>query len=397
MKCYFRSFDAGIGDCNIIRLVKDEGEQYVIMVDCGSYTEPLKEYLQNTLHNHIDLLIATHIDGDHIQGIATMLKKHEDLTVGEIWYNCYRRTESAEYIELNEQQKAILKQIHKALPVEFDAINYREITALQGKTLAKTILINEEFKRVWKTEYITYDTEDFDIPGGFGKIVFLAPKQEALKIIEDKFKDAFDKFFMQAWKESIENSEELQELLIRLVDAYQDKFESKQISAKNKLVYDAAFVRKQAKEEDADGSDTNYSSIAFMLECGEHRIAMLGDAYASTIEKAIDNKYKDRAKPIECDAIKVSHHGSNGNSSKALFDRINSHIYFIPGGKAEKYPTWGTFGRIAEIHKDEQAKLVIFSHQCTITEKMNGVAEEVKRKLGVETIITEQEYELFEW
>ena len=87
MKCYFRSFDAGIGDCNIIRLVKDEGEQYVIMVDCGSYTEPLKEYLQNALHNHIDPLIATHIDGDHIQGIATMLKKHEGLTVGEIWYN----------------------------------------------------------------------------------------------------------------------------------------------------------------------------------------------------------------------------------------------------------------------------------------------------------------------
>ena len=58
MKCYFRSFDAGIGDCNIIRLVKNEGEQYVIMVDCGSYTEPLKEYLQNALHNHIDLLIC---------------------------------------------------------------------------------------------------------------------------------------------------------------------------------------------------------------------------------------------------------------------------------------------------------------------------------------------------
>lgn len=74
MKCYFRSFDAGIGDCNIIRLVKDEGAQYVIMVDCGSYTEPLKEYLQNALHNHIDLLIATHIDSDHIQGIVTMLK-----------------------------------------------------------------------------------------------------------------------------------------------------------------------------------------------------------------------------------------------------------------------------------------------------------------------------------
>lgn len=397
MKCYFRSFDAGIGDCNIIRLVKNEGEQYVIMVDCGSYTEPLKEYLQNALHNHIDLLIATHIDGDHIQGIATMLKKHEGLTVGEIWYNCYKRTKGAEYIELNDQQKAILKQIQKALPVEFDAINYREITATQGKTLAQTILCNEKFKGVWKTEYITSNTEDFDIPGGFGKIVFLAPRQEALKAIENKFKEAFDKYFMQAWNESIENVEELQELLIRLVDAYQDKFGGKQISAKNKPVYNVAFVRKQAKEEGADDSDTNCSSIAFMLECGEHRIAMLGDAFADIVEETIDNKYKDQAKPMECDAIKVSHHGSNGNSSKTLLDRINSHIYFIPGGKGEKYPAWGTFGRIAEKHKDDQAKLIVFSRQCTITEKMNGLNEEVKRELGVKTIITEQEYELFEW
>lgn len=93
---------------------------------------------------------------------------------------------------------------------------------------------------MWKTEYITCNTEDFDIPGGFGKIVFLAPKQEALKAIENKFKEAFDKYFMQAWNESIENVEELQELLIRLVDAYQDKFGGKQISAKNKPVYNVA-------------------------------------------------------------------------------------------------------------------------------------------------------------
>ena len=98
--------------------------------------------------------------------MSTMLKKHEGLTVGEIWYNCYRRTERIEHIELNNQQKAILKQIQNTLPVEFDAINYREITATQGKTLAQTILCNEKFKRVWKTEYITCNTEDFDIPGG---------------------------------------------------------------------------------------------------------------------------------------------------------------------------------------------------------------------------------------
>lgn len=397
MKCYFRSFDASIGDCNIIRLVKDDGRQYVIMVDCGMYTKTLKEYLQTTLHNRIDLLIATHIDGDHIQGITSMLKNHEGLSVGEIWYNCYRRNKNVEQIELSDQQKAILEQIQKAMPVEFDAINYREVSAPQGKTLAKTILDNPELKAVWKIEYITYDSEDFVIPGGFGKIVFLAPRQESLEAIDSQFKDEFNKYFMQVWKEGIANSEELQELLIRFVDAFKDKYVSKQISAKKEIVYDASFVKKQANEEDTDGSDTNYSSIAFMIECGEHKIAMLGDSFASTIEKAIDNKYVDFAKPIECDAIKVSHHGSNGNSSKSLFERINSHKYFIPGGKGEKYPSWGTLGRIAETCKDEEDKLIVFSHSCAITQKMNELGDEDKRKLGIKTIITEEEYELFEW
>lgn len=396
MKCFLRSFDVGIGDCIVIRLVKEDGKQYVIMVDCGKYTTPLKEYLQDTLQNHIDLLIATHIDSDHIQGMSTMLKEHEGLTIDKIWYNSYKRGNGGETIELDEQQKAIIKQIQKVLPVEFDAINYREISASQGKTLARTILENENLRKVWEFENITCEMKDFDIPGDFGKIVLLSPTQDALKAIDKKFKDAFDKFFMHEWTKSIENGEELQELLIRLVDAHQEKFGEKLISARTSPVYDAAYVREQAKEESIDDSDTNYSSIAFILECGGHKIAMLGDAVASTLEQSIDCKYKNEPRPLLCDAIKISHHGSNGNNSRALFERINSHLYFISGGKGEKYPTWSTFGRIAETHKDNQVKKIVFSHQCDITKKIDELEKEVKQDLGVVTIISEQEYELFE-
>lgn len=41
-KCYFRSFDVGIGDCNVIRIV-DGDKQYSIMVDCGRFTTPVKD------------------------------------------------------------------------------------------------------------------------------------------------------------------------------------------------------------------------------------------------------------------------------------------------------------------------------------------------------------------
>lgn len=396
MKCYFCSFDAGIGDCNVIRLLKDDGIQYAIMVDCGKYTQSIKNYVCDVLHNHIDLLIATHIDGDHISGLITMLSDHEGLTVDNIWYNSYRRTNVEACVELNEQQLRILEQIKKVLPTEFDAINYREISAPQGKTLAKTILENDALNHVWRMDYITDQTADVDLPNDFGKIVLLGPPQETLLTIEDKFKDAFDKYFMQAWNESIKCGEELQELLVRLVDTLPARIKVKSIGAMEESVHDAAFVRNKAKDEDADDSDTNYSSIAFMLECNGHRIAMLGDAFASTIEKIIERKYRDRVKPIACDAIKVSHHGSNGNNSKTLYKLLSSHYFFIPGGKGSDYPTWGTFGRIVESNRDEQTKLVVFSHNCDMTEQINALSNDVKVELGVETVITEHEYELFE-
>lgn len=396
MKCFFRSFDAGIGDCNVIRLIKDDGTQYAIMVDCGKYTQAIKEYVRDVLHNHIDLLIATHIDGDHILGLTKMLNNHEGLLVDNIWYNSYRRINIKNRIGLNEQQKKILEQIKQALPVEFDAINYREISNTQGKSLAKAILEKEALYRVWRTDYITDQTKDFILPNGFGKIVLLGPKPEALLAIEEKFKNAFDEYFMQIWNESIECGEELQELLIRLIDYLQSSIKKKTVASIKEPIHNAAFVRNAAKDETLDDSDTNYSSIAFMLECNGHKIAMLGDAFASTIEDTIVKKYRDDEKPIACEAIKVSHHGSNGNNSNTLCNLISSHRYFIPGGKGTEYPTWGTFGRIVENNKDEYPKLVVFSHTCDMTELINGLSSKDKADLGVETIITEQEYELFE-
>ncbi len=396
MKCYFRSFDVGAGDCNVIRLVKDSGEQYTIMVDCGNYTPSVKEYLRDTLKNHIDLLIATHIDGDHIQGLTQMLQKHKGLTIGKIWYNAYRRTSKKTKVTLTEQQKRIIEQIKESYPVEFDAINYREVSAKQGKTLAEVILKNEDFNRVWKKEAITNTTKDYVIPGGWGKIVFLGPQPDALKEIENRFKEKFDMYFMQEWNDSIERGEELQELLIRLADAYQDKFEPKPANATYASEYDAAFIRKQANSEDEDYSKTNYSSIAFMLEVGDHKIAMLADAYANTIVEAIDAKYSGIFKPIGCEAIKVPHHGSNGNNSWLLYSRINSHRYFIPGGRGDEYPTWGTLGRIADSNRDGQDKQVVYSFASDNALKMCEMKDKEKRKLGIETIISQDEYELFE-
>lgn len=398
-KCYFRSFDVGIGDCCVIRLVKECGEQYVIMVDCGKFTPAVKRYVEGELQSHINLLVATHIDGDHINGCAQMLKKCPNLQIDHIWYNCYGRVKKEdETVDLTEEQKEILQWVKNALPAEFDAINYKkEISAEQGKTLAGEILKKEPWRNAWNIEYITDQTPNFDLEGGFGKIVLLGPPRDALDEIEKRFKDAFNKYFMQVWNDSIRGGESLSELLIRLADAYKDKFEKKQISAKSPQKLDAEYVKKMAEKEGTDTSDTNYSSIAFMLECGVHKVAMLGDSFAVTLENAIKNKYGEEHKPLDCDAIKVAHHGSNGNTSKSLLEQINSNRYFIPGGRKDEYPTWGTIGRIALSHQEDGKSLIVFSHKGDMSKLINGLDDAEKETLHIETIITEQEYELFEW
>jgi hypothetical protein len=379
--------------------VKECGEQYVIMVDCGKFTPAVKRFIEGELQSHINLLVATHIDGDHINGCAQMLKKCPNLQIDHIWYNCYgREKKEDETVELTEEQKEILQWVKNALPAEFDAINYKkEISAEQGKTLAGEILKKEPWRNAWNIEYITDQTPNFDLEGGFGKIVLLGPPRDALDEIEKRFKDAFNKYFMQVWNDSIRGGESLSELLIRLADAYIDKFEKKQISASSPQKLDAEYVKKMAEKEGTDTSYTNYSSIAFMLECGVHKVAMLGDSFAVTLENAIKNKYGEEHKPLDCDAIKVAHHGSNGNTSKSLLEQINSNRYFIPGGRKDEYPTWGTIGRIALSHQEDGKSLIVFSHKGDMSKLINGLDDAEKEMLHIETIITEQEYELFEW
>ena len=394
--CFFRSFDVGAGDCNVIRLV-DGDEQYAIMVDCGRMTAAVKDYVETVLHKHINLLVATHIDGDHIVGLAKMLKDIPDLQIDRIWYNCYHRKDDAERVELTEQQKQILEWIKAELPVEFDAINYRrEISAPQAKSLAKIILENETFRSVWNTDYITNETDSFDLPGTFGRIVFLSPDKETLPRVEALMNDAFNKYFMQIWDESLSNQEEIQELLLRLVEAYKARYEQRTIAA-DQAVRDMAYIEKQARMEDVDDTLTNAASIAFMLECGGHRLLMLGDAHSDVLARQLDKKYKDAGFPLVCDAVKVAHHGSNGNSGRDLTCKVACNRYFIPGGKGDKYPAWGTFGRIALNNIGKDRKTIVFSHRCDMTQAICGLDDGVKTALNIETLISEQEYELVEW
>lgn len=86
-----KTFDVGAGDC-IFFVLNNGDRQFSIMIDCGRYDDSIGNYVSNELGNHIDLLIVTHIDEDHVVGINDMLSELKDLNIDRIIFNCAQLT-----------------------------------------------------------------------------------------------------------------------------------------------------------------------------------------------------------------------------------------------------------------------------------------------------------------
>lgn len=78
---------SGNGDCIFCLIDKEDDTYYSMMVDCHCFTPEIKAIITDTLHCHLDYLVVTHIDTDHINGICNMLYQMPELRIDHIIYN----------------------------------------------------------------------------------------------------------------------------------------------------------------------------------------------------------------------------------------------------------------------------------------------------------------------
>lgn len=58
-----------------------------MMIDCHVFTSEIKDIVTDTLKCHLDYLVVTHIDNDHIDGICNMLYQMPELKIDHIIFN----------------------------------------------------------------------------------------------------------------------------------------------------------------------------------------------------------------------------------------------------------------------------------------------------------------------
>jgi hypothetical protein len=89
------------------------------------------------------------------------------------------------------------------------------------------------------------------------------------------------------------------------------------------------FQAKLQKQLTVDSSAANGSSIAFLAECGGKRALFLGDAHMDTVCESLKKLLPAGGKRIAVDAVKMSHHGSKANITKAFLGLVEAKTYLI--------------------------------------------------------------------
>lgn len=332
------------GDCILVEYTPNR----YILID-GGYVDTYQTHLLPQLKNiaeaggAVDVVVVTHIDSDHISGIIKMLEEDElPVRVSEIWYNGYRHVQSV--ANVSEEKETV---IHKSICKENQTDDAKLISAKQGCTLSRLITVNE---LPWNTPAEGgVMRAPLSFPLGNATIHILSPTQENIEGLEAFWKKRLIKDGLLKKAHSEEFWDDAYEFSLS-----QDKpgfhFHEKPVSKSLDL------QKIKSEPYEADTSDTNGSSIAFVLEADGKRVLFLGDAFAETIVSSLKQLYGKDSAPYWFDAVKLSHHGSYNNNSPELFGMITTDKWIVStNGDKYNHPDMPTLAHI--ITSKEESKI----------------------------------------
>lgn len=372
MKATIKTYQSGPGDCIFFQLEED-AKRYAIMIDCGDYTEEIKAHVENTLNKHIDLLIVTHIDSDHILGIEEMLKATPELEIGKIIFNCYQRKQE-NVISLTPKQIQRLESIEGEVNSVFRDVIEQDVSAQQAvKGLAKAILNGDRWKLRWEREYRALDATNEESTDDWGTIKILAPTMKEIHALDDQFKSLlFTELFTEADGVEYDDSDSLYEILLRYADLHAQEVCEEHETAGGDLeqtLMDAA----EEPVKESSITPANKASLAFVWEKGDKRMLFLGDAMPSLVIKGLVKHYPNGPFPMRFEAIKVAHHGSHYNTTEALMNLIDSEQYFLTGGEEGIRPSEAALGRILlqPLRSGVTQRTLHVNYKTELTDKLN--------------------------
>jgi len=341
---------AEYGDAIIIKTMA-EGKPFTIVVDGGpkGTSDEIAQIYKDL--GHIDLMILTHFDEDHIMGLIKYVKlfREEQLPVDRFWCNC------AQYIDIPND-------------TFISAAGYENANTLAAYLRAQR-LQNPSFE--WR--------EDIQIGTSLTKgdlnLYVVSPSPEILTTLKEEYNT-----------------------YIRKHPQIDEESKSTDI-ASYRVEQDAKTTIDDLVKTDKPRSVNlwNKASIAFLLIAEGKQILLTGDADADTIAGGLE-RIPEVELPIHLDLMKAAHHGSKNNISLNLLEHIRSNRFAFTtnGGIRNWYhPDRKTIALMLRGKNRDMEKTVefIFNYPLEKIESHTGVLMSTEEK-ACENCITKMQKEI---
>lgn len=281
-----------VGDANafVIRLSTNFEEQ-VIVVDGGNTNDGDKVIRHikkcTTRKDCIDLLINTHPDADHIDGLYKIV---DTLRIGQVWIhdpNAHELLTKVYAMFLRHSSNEVIQEGAKSLSSATDLINlidYKGIPRIEPFAELSLSLLDNAFLTVLGPTKLYYE-----------------------ELLSQMTKDA-EKSIPEIQRQ------EMMEMALK-----------SQLTARDRV------------DADNDRSPCNNSSVIFSLQHNGKVYLFTGDAGPTALD-AIREEYPGLSQNV--DVLQVPHHGSKRSITSSLIDHFNPRLGLISAaGKSEHHPS----------------------------------------------------------
>lgn len=325
------------------------GDAIIVETDCGNKTfrividggpEETQDVVAERYINlgHIDLLVLTHYDADHITGLLNFLGqlKGKECVVDRCWANC------ASIVDYDDEEKVA-------------AYGDAYVLSRHLEMLKKIGRIGE-----WNDDVST--EMDKATVGPF-QVDVLSPTKTLHEELLKRYHEYVE-------KEELQDEPDLEEN-VSFVRVQRDASKSLPELADDFRPTNTTFMNK--------------TSIALRIQAEGKSLLLLGDADADVIAETLSELAETEGTPLNIDLIKMSHHGSKANINRKLFELTNCcrYLFTTNGGAGGAYhPDRQTIACIdAWARKCDKPMVLYFNYPlCTIMKRNVGLLSDEERK-----------------
>jgi beta-lactamase superfamily II metal-dependent hydrolase len=268
----------------------------------------------------LELLVVTHVDRDHIEGILSLLEdKSNPVRFREIWFNGYDHLRN---------------------------LDVESFGPVQGERLTRAIL---EQRIPWNGKFQGMPIEAAErcpvrqLDGGL-TLTVLSPDRAKLEAL------------IPRWESQCRN-----EGLVPGVEARR-----REIPEGMEPFGPVAIEELARAPFEPDDSLSNGTSIALLAEYEGKRVLLAGDAHPDLLEASLRNLLGPAGGRVPVDAMKVSHHGSSYNTSREVLDLLSCPMFLIStNGSIYHHPEQKAMARL--IRSSEREKQIVFNYRSDET------------------------------